>query len=192
MVTEVMHHPLQCMSGFYRTRDEATQTASRLRTVHALPADQVTLLAPPGVRPGAVFWHAWQRAYRMTSASGIRTFSAAWAAVAGGLAGAITLLFWQLIDGPLSRPQTVDWYWVLVGLGLATAAGAAVGFIATVLRGQLRQPQRFSSDVRSRLAAGHWAVVVHSVPAPHQAAVVSLLQSASVAWSAAAHPMQRL
>lgn len=184
-----VYHLLQCAAGFYRSRDQALQAMAELRRVHALPEDRLALMAPWGAGWGSATWRAWQLSRRMAAASGVGTFNLAWAALAGGLCGGVLMTLWLVLSIAASSPDTLSWQGPLAWLLVAAASSAVCGVATALVLGGAKQPQRFGKDVGRQLAAGRWAVVVHSVPSSRQAGVVSLLQSGSIAWSAASLPL---
>lgn len=172
-------HAVTCLAGFFATRAQAQAVALWLRDVQGMgPAEQAVL--GPAHAPSRSFRRLARSWSRGPDAEGRRWQSdaplmAGLGALSFGLAAAIALC----VDGSLADGEGA----------FATLAmplfGLAGGWAAARWASEVSQYQRFDQSVREQLVAGHWAVVVHDVPWPRQAAVHAQMQQARFGWCSA-------
>ncbi len=190
---DAIDRALQCMAGFFTREDDAAAAVRRLQDDHHLAPEQVQLLAP---RDGSRLRFArrsrvWAR--REPIAGQSEMADRLLGAFAGSVIGGIVSALWITLEMTawLADPEA-SWGLPLMMTLAAVLLAAALGAALVQWFDSAQRPLRFNGGVKRQLAAGHWAVVVHNVPGPRQAAVLSTIQRSSQLWSASAQRMQRL
>jgi hypothetical protein len=177
---------LACIAGFYGELAHVREAARQLQADLGLQPSQMVMLSPrdAGSTQFALKSRRWSGGWRARAQAGSVSPGAV-VALAGLLMLSIGVGGWVLAaeasDGLL-----------LLGISLAVVCGGlAAGLAVSFWTGPPRR-RRFETSVQQQLAEGCWAVVVHGVAGPRQAAVVDLLRGGSLRWCAVVAPAARL
>ncbi len=183
--------PLQCIASYYSSEDQARSALARVRAELGQMRMQSGLERPDDADSLRLSWRSRRWLGLWPFAVGTTVLAFGLAVCIAGLFGLGVYAFWWTLELVLAEPSPgVGSIWLLL---LVTLLGACTCVaLALAGRGQMMPSNRFARHVRRQLARGNWAVVVHDIPMPHQAAVLALMQDGCTDWSAAARAIRRL